>query len=467
VIAAPLPAASFWPVLGLVAVAVLGGIAPARALPLDLWSDDDVIYVPSPPPEVTAPRRRVRPAHPRMDRAKQPVKPARKPQRPIIVTISLEKQSLKVYDANGLFAQAPVSTGMRGHATPLGVFSIIQKNKWHRSNIYSGAPMPYMQRLTWSGIALHAGALPGYPASHGCIRVPMNFAQDIWRWTGMGTRVVVTPGEISPISFSHPLLVAQRPKPPAPEIAATSQAQDGVSSDKPDPRTISATTVGLVSSAEQSPPIADLFELRPSLLPDSAKSALSSAVTPLERSTRLADAGPKLASPDAPAIASDSTLTGTVPAAEPVAAAAPPSPRRTGPIAVMISRKDGRLYVRQDFEPLFDIPVTIAASERPLGTHVFTAKVIPGDPDSFSWTALSLPAPAQKVGRHKRSSSAMEDPTGLVDGPAEALDRVTIPAETMMRIAEVLTTGSSIIVTDQGLAGSETGKGTDFIVPLR
>jgi len=281
----------------------------------------------------------------------------------------------------------------------------------------------------------------------------------------MGTRVVVTPGEISPISFSHPLLVTQRPKPPAPEIAATSQAQDGISSDKSDPRTISATTVGLVSSAEQSPPIADLFELRPSLLPDSAKSALSSAVTPLERSTRLADAGPKLTSPDAPAIASDSTLTGTVPVA---AAAPPPPPRRTGPIAVMISRKDGRLYVRQDFEPLFDIPVTIAASERPLGTHVFTAKVIPGDPDSFSWTALSLPAPAQKVARHKRSSSATEDqPTGLVDGPAEALDRVTIPAETMMRIAEVLTTGSSIIVTDQGLAGSETGKGTDFIVPLR
>ena len=96
-----------------------------------------------------------------------------KPQGPLVIAISIERQTVRVFDANGLFAERPVSTGMSGHSTPMGVFSIIQKNKFHRSNIYSGAPMPYMQRITWSGVAMHAGALPGYPASHGCIRMPM------------------------------------------------------------------------------------------------------------------------------------------------------------------------------------------------------------------------------------------------------------------------------------------------------
>ena len=114
---------------------------------------------------------------------------------------------MKIYDANGLFAETPISTGMRGHSTPMGAFSVIQKQKLHHSNIYSGAPMPYMQRITWSGIAIHAGVLPGYPASHGCIRMPMAFAIKMYGWTRMGARVIVTPGEITPASFSHPLLV--------------------------------------------------------------------------------------------------------------------------------------------------------------------------------------------------------------------------------------------------------------------
>ena len=134
----------------------------------------------------------------------------RKPQGPLIIAISIERQVLKVYDANGYFAETPISTGMRGHSTPMGVFSVIQKHKCHRSNIYSGAPMPYMQRITWSGVAMHAGVLPGYPASHGCIRMPMSFATKMWGWTRMGARVVVTPGELAPESFSHPLLATQK-----------------------------------------------------------------------------------------------------------------------------------------------------------------------------------------------------------------------------------------------------------------
>jgi len=90
------------------------------------------------------------------------------------------------------------------------VFSVIQKHKLHHSNIYSNAPMPYMQRITWSGVAMHAGVLPGYPASHGCIRMPMAFAMKMWNWTRMGARVIVTPGQITPARFAHPLLVAQK-----------------------------------------------------------------------------------------------------------------------------------------------------------------------------------------------------------------------------------------------------------------
>ena len=133
--------------------------------------------------------------------------------------VSISKQSVKIYDANGFFAEAPVSTGMAGHATPMGAFSVIQKQKMHHSNIYSGAPMPFMQRITWSGVAMHAGVLPGYPASHGCIRMPMAFAVKMYGWTRMGARVIVTPGELSP-AFSHPLLVTQKvvPQPVAADV---------------------------------------------------------------------------------------------------------------------------------------------------------------------------------------------------------------------------------------------------------
>ena len=156
-----------------------------------------------------------------------------KPQGPLIISVSIQNQKVRIYDANGLFAESPISTGMAGHPTPMGVFSIIQKHKFHHSNIYSGAPMPYMQRITWSGVAMHAGVLPGYPASHGCIRMPMAFAVKMWNWTKMGARVIVTPGEITPANFSHPLLVTQKvvPQPVAAEEPKV-DAPLGAKSDK-------------------------------------------------------------------------------------------------------------------------------------------------------------------------------------------------------------------------------------------
>ena len=111
----------------------------------------------------------------------------------VLIVISKASQQMYVFQDGVPWQSSPVSTGRRGHSTPSGVFPILQKAVRHRSNIYSNAPMPYMQRLTWGGIAIHAGRLPGYPASHGCIRVPYGFARALYGLTRMqATTVVVT-----------------------------------------------------------------------------------------------------------------------------------------------------------------------------------------------------------------------------------------------------------------------------------
>src|SRR5689334_3597723 len=188
------------------AIALSFGISRPAQAALYYWTDGErELYRPMP----KYPHRQ-KLKHGQAHKPEKPAKEAAKPQGPLIVAISVNQQKLKLYDANGVYAESPVSTGMSGHPTPMGVFSIIQKQKYHRSNIYSGAPMPYMQRITWSGVAMHAGVLPGYPASHGCIRMPMAFAIKMWAWTKLGARVVVIPGEMTPASFSHPLLPAVR-----------------------------------------------------------------------------------------------------------------------------------------------------------------------------------------------------------------------------------------------------------------
>jgi lipoprotein-anchoring transpeptidase ErfK/SrfK len=471
--------------------------------------------------------------HPRRPVVRQPAKKdvterdtAAKPQAPLVIAVSINRQQVKIYDAHGLFAEAPVSTGMRGHPTPMGVFSVIQKHKWHHSNIYSGAPMPYMQRITWSGVALHAGVLPGYPASHGCIRMPEAFAIKMWNWTRMGARVVVTPGEIAPESFSHPLLpvLKVQPQPPA-SAEAADQAPLAAKADKgaPDKKLESAQ---------------DKLDLRPAVgQSDTVSPSTEDSAAPREK-TRTADAGRDALAAKEPMTISDVSLpkdnvtidlASTAPAAksEPgtadvadaraprrddavagaeksseakpgdnaaaadaakdqtrlpdaakAAAAKTEAAKRAGQISALISRKDSKLYVRQNFSPLFDAPVTIAASDRPLGTHIFTAEVDKSDPNVLHWSVVSLPTSARgltheddqralmrRKGAHAASIEAK--PLPVADSPAEALDRITIPAEVMARITEALTTGGSIIVTDQGIDQGETGEDTDFIVSLR
>src|SRR5215204_4974460 len=128
------------------------------------------------------------------------------------IIVSIWDQRISVYEDGALIARSSVSTGVPDHPTPSGVFSVIGKQRWHRSNLYSAAPMPYMQRITWSGIALHAGVLPGYPASHGCIRLKNDFAIRLWHLTKRGTRVIIAPDDVEPVEIADPRLFAQKPR---------------------------------------------------------------------------------------------------------------------------------------------------------------------------------------------------------------------------------------------------------------
>src|SRR5580700_2563917 len=146
------------------------------------------------------------------------------PKGPLQIIISIADQRVSLYDSGALIARSSVSTGTQGHPTPLGVFSVISKQRWHRSNIYSAAPMPYMQRITWSGIALHAGVVPGRPASHGCIRLKNDFAIRLWHLTKRGTRVIIAHDDVQPLEITNPHLFKPKAVSGSPEFQAATVA---------------------------------------------------------------------------------------------------------------------------------------------------------------------------------------------------------------------------------------------------
>jgi lipoprotein-anchoring transpeptidase ErfK/SrfK len=520
----------FWQVAILTGACTIA-FAPQADAALFYWQDNDPgYYRPMLAPQPRKPKAR-KPAAKNESARKET---SAKPHGPLIIAISIEQQRMRVYDSNGLFAESPVSTGMKGHSTPMGVFSVIQKNKMHRSNIYSGAPMPYMQRLTWSGIALHAGVLPGYPASHGCIRMPTAFAVKMWSWTRMGARVIITPGAITPTNFSHPVLVAQKvvpqpliaddPMTDAPAIKGDKGADAGadartmnaqasldlrstIGHARAQAHTADATSAmpaagGQVTMSDARPSNADMSAQAPASEPvkaeadkgGNAKTDDAAGVKAEAPATEAAKAEETKAletkAPEVAPAAKSQTATTTpavapvfkkdparLPGAEKAVAVKPEPPRRPGQIAVFVSRKDSKLYVRENFKPQFSVPVTIAPGDRPLGTHVFTAETDKSDPNLLRWSVVSLPArhvaradEDQRVARRKIAGGVLTEtrPLSQPNSPAEALDRISIPQDAMTRIAELLITGSSIVVSDLGIAqGGETGEGTDFIVPLR
>lgn len=143
--------------------------------------------------------------------------PEMSPAGPVVIVVSLSEQLLYVYRNGIRIGRSSVSSGKPGHKTPTGVFTILQKNVRHTSTIYKGASMPYMERLTWGGVALHAGNLPGYPAAHGCVRMPLDFAKQLYTVTNNGTTVIVTDGKSAPGKSTAPgLLFANTPGEVAP-----------------------------------------------------------------------------------------------------------------------------------------------------------------------------------------------------------------------------------------------------------
>src|SRR5947207_8089589 len=145
---------------------------------------------------------------------------------PIVAVVSLQNQRITVYDANGWILRAPVSSGQKGRETPAGIFSISEKEAEDYSNLYDDAFMPHMQRITWSGIALHGGALPGYPASHGCVRMPFEFAERLFEVTRLGLRVIVAPSDVSPVEIAHPVLLQSKPDTSALIAARIAEARE-------------------------------------------------------------------------------------------------------------------------------------------------------------------------------------------------------------------------------------------------
>ena len=123
------------------------------------------------------------------------------PTGPLTIVVSIAKQRVTLFSDGKQIAEAPVSTGTAGHETPLGIFAVISKARYHESNLYSSAPMPYMERITWSGVALHEGPLPGHAASHGCIRLPGAFAASLFKITKLGARVVIVRDPVAPVEF--------------------------------------------------------------------------------------------------------------------------------------------------------------------------------------------------------------------------------------------------------------------------
>ena len=483
--------------ISLVAIASLTGTVTANASSGFGWDEDSIFEqrpVPVAPP--LTPQKRLQNTYPKLP---NPPKNMAKPQGALIVTISLQQQKLKVYDANGLFSESPISSGMAGRDTPTGIFSVIQKSKWHRSNLYSDAPMPFMQRLTWSGIALHAGSLPGYPASHGCIRVPVTFAVQAWSWTRMGTRIVVTHGDVVPTSIAHALLPTQKP---VPDDVPSASATPLIYAD--------ATNMRSGDSV-----LSTNLQLRPALSADHVVMSTGTTAASLRARTYIADAGlamPDLSSSsiasDAPAsglriasIATDATgstpahaefLTSRVLKKDPAplgnetpavsqpadTSVAKPEPKvtakRAGRIAVYISGKDSRLYVRENFEPLFEVPVTIAPSDHPLGTHLFTAEADKAAPDTLRWSVMTVSGTGARVAEptsRRKAKTAVAQPAPALpahNAADEALNRLGIPDETMKQLATLMSSGASVIVSDLAMAtNTETGRGTDFVVQTK
>lgn len=390
---------------------------------------------------------------------------------PLLMTVSIAKQTVTLYEGGVQIAKSPVSTGTPAHPTPLGVFSVLEKQWWHRSNIYSAAPMPFMQRITWSGVALHAGELPGYRASHGCVRLPESFALKLWYTSGVGARVVIAWNELKPADIAHPLLF--QPTPP-PVVKPEPEKPPQVS-----PREIDNAPV----MVKYTPPSDDLERLRDHMMTAVVDDGESYAATETEANEeedfpvqpamaflRLDGTDALEAQPVLDMLSARSKFKRHHLSRVFIPEYEPESVLRPGPVSVFVSRHDGRIYVRKGLHPVFDMPVTIAQPSEAIGTHVFTA--VSADKDAkLRWMVVS---PTGDEGqehytrRHGRWRvvEPVVPPTDTQAASA-ALDRIGLPQAAIDRIDEMVSVGATLIVSDAGLGRTASIPDTDFSVVLR
>jgi hypothetical protein len=392
---------------------------------------------------------------------------------PIMAIVSIKAQQVVFYDADGWILRAPVSTGTKDRETPAGVFAVVDKEVDHRSNMYDDAWMPHMQRITWNGIALHGGPLPGYAASHGCVRMPFGFADRLYNKTRIGMRVIVAPEDPVPVNFSHPALLV----PKAEAIAAAPARADTLAREAAEaakvadaakkaavaaPRETASLTASLrklellkksadaeFAAAEKALAAATTDQAKARAEERKQKAASRSEESRMQLDKAKADAKPKL---DAIAAAKDTAKAAEARKAA-TAKAALDAKLAAVPVSIYISRATQKLYVRRNthkrwpdggevFDFSIEVPVTIRNPEKPIGTHVFTAMA--RTDDGLRWTAVTI--------------DEGDDAKG-------ALDRITIPKDVLDRIGPTALPRSSIIISDEPLS-KETNYRTEFVAVL-
>ncbi len=374
---------------------------------------------------------------------------------PVIhMIVNKAEQRVSVY-ADGIpIVKSNVSTGKNGYETPGGIFSILSKNRFHYSNLYSRAPMPFMQRLTWSGIALHgSNSVPDYPASHGCIRLPGKFASKLFKYTQKGAQVIVTGLDIRPQRFYSPNMF---------EIAGMVESL---------PLTGSETTT-----------ISDTREpLRILITRNSGRQRLSEIQALLNELQYAAGDVDGWMGPQ----------TGRAIAAFQQDYRHRVSGALNDALLAQLYRasgkgtpKNGHLYVRRNLKPLFDLPVVISDEETPLGTHHITAiypqatDVLAQSPAKPFWLSMTIEQTGW-VGMAQTMDNQQNDgiklPTGksMLDklplkpsNAVQAFERITLSAKLKQQISAMITPGSTVVIADKGIS-RETGLGTDFIVLTR
>lgn len=461
------------------------------------------------------------------DQEPQQARPAGKP---MLAVVSLGDQRVTIYDADGPIMQGPVSSGATPNDTPPGIYAILQKNREHYSNRYDDAAMPFMQRITWTGIALHGGVLPGYPASHGCVRLREDFANQLFDKTKLGMRVIISRNNMAPSPISHPLLFKPTPfrdnvavlSPAAISVPTASDDDNGtryVGGGPNDPPELATRTAALqaimaartaeaqelerkvdaerlilkqrtresaratkaLRSAERAykNAVEWLADTEKSLARAKKESAIKRAEEQKAKATaKVAETKAKLETVTAenkPAIEELKRAEEAFKAADAeqkvAAEAARDAQRKLSPVSVFISLKAKKLYIRQAMEQIYEGDVTIRDPETPIGTHTFTAvDYQPGGRD-MRWNVVSIAG--RQPGEPEQSSGMNRHPRNAsVPGIPTDVAAASAALDRIEIPAETVQRVSELVLPGSSLivsdevAHKETGKATDFIVLL-